>query len=306
MSRFNRPAFALRVFLAGLVWLAAASVAHGAAAPESARAPWQKYTHGLLWRIETAGAPPSYLFGTLHSDDPRVTDLPAPVKTAFDGARSFTMELIADAGALAAITKLMFFDDGRTLPALLGDALYAETQRVLKQEGLPHQGIERQKPWAVVMMLSAPRPRTGVFLDLLLQAQAGAQAKPTYGLETVDEQLAAFNDLPMADQVTLLKETLRLQAHARAELEELTRAYVARDLGRIMAVAERNRPADARVHDALMTQLITQRNHRMVERLRTRLAEGNGFIAVGAAHLPGADGMLYLLERNGYRVSRVY
>ncbi len=38
------------------------------------------YTQGLLWKIESAGTPPSYLFGTIHSDDPRVIQLPAPVK----------------------------------------------------------------------------------------------------------------------------------------------------------------------------------------------------------------------------------
>jgi uncharacterized protein len=52
--------------------------------------------------------------------------------------------------------------------------------------------------------------------------------------------------------------------------------------------------------------LLTQRNVRMMDRMRSRLVEGNAFIAVGAAHLPGTDGLLALLERAGWRVTPVY
>lgn len=284
----------------------------GAVAADSAStsagplAPSDKYAHGLLWRIETDRAAPSYLFGTLHSDDPRVTALPNQVRDSFDRARSFTMEMVADDAAVATMAAFMFFNDGRTLPGILGDALYAETRKVLAAEGLPQTGLERQKPWVVVVMLSTPRPRDGVFLDLALQARAQAQSKPIHGLETVAEQLSIFDDLPMADQIALLKDTLRLQPQARALLEEITRAYLARNLARMMTLADKHRPADARVYDALMKRLITQRNVRMASRMRARLAEGNAFIAVGAAHLPGPDGLLNLLERAGYRVSSVY
>jgi len=308
MSPLHRLTFALRALAVSLALFGPASViADVVVAPAaSAGAPWQKYARGILWRIDAAGVPPSFLFGTLHSDDPRVTVLPAEVKTAFERARSFTLEMVTDDGTLATMAKLMYFDDGRTLPALLGDTLYAQTRKVLRAEGLPHEGIERQKPWVIVMMLSAPRPRHGLFLDLSLHAQASAQSKRIYGLETVAEQLAVFNDLPMPDQIALLRDTLEMHRHARAQLEELTLAYLARDLERIMAIADRRRPADARVYDALMRRLLTERNTRMAERMRARLNEGDAFIAIGAAHLPGRDGLLYLLERDGYRVSPVY
>jgi uncharacterized protein len=44
----------------------------------------------------------------------------------------------------------------------------------------------------------------------------------------------------------------------------------------------------------------------MVERMTDRLAEGGAFVAVGALHLPGERGILNLLARRGYRISRVY
>lgn len=300
---FGAPCRALLLCLAVLGY---APVAADNTAATTASASWEKYTRGLLWRVAAPGAPPSYLFGTLHTDDPRVTTLPAEIRAAFDRAHSFTMEMVADDAAFATMATLMFFDDGRTLPALLGEALYGETRRILKQEGLPHEGIERQKPWVIVVLLSAPRPRHGLFLDLELQAQAQAQSKPIYGLETIAEQLSVFNDLPMPDQIALLKGTLQMHDQARAQLEELTLAYLARDLRRIMSIAQQHRPADSRLHAALMQRLLKDRNVRMAERMRARLNHGNAFIAVGAAHLPGPDGLLYLLERGGYRISAVY
>jgi uncharacterized protein YbaP (TraB family) len=53
-------------------------------------------------------------------------------------------------------------------------------------------------------------------------------------------------------------------------------------------------------------RLLYDRNPRMVERMQPQLQAGSAFIAVGALHLYGDKGLLRLLERAGYRVTRVY
>lgn len=60
-------------------------------APLSFAAP-VTYTQGLLWKIERAGQAPSYVFGTIHSEDSRVLTLPKPVQTIFDVAKVYVME----------------------------------------------------------------------------------------------------------------------------------------------------------------------------------------------------------------------
>jgi uncharacterized protein YbaP (TraB family) len=52
--------------------------------------------------------------------------------------------------------------------------------------------------------------------------------------------------------------------------------------------------------------LLAERNHRMVRRLQELLDQGNTFIAVGALHLPGEEGMLRLLQQRGYTVRVLY
>lgn len=265
-----------------------------------------KYGRGLLWRIERDGTAPSYLFGTLHSEDPRVLDLAPPVREALERAKSFTMEVVADADAMGIMAQQMFYHDGRTLAAVAGDDIYRRARKALADEGLPDLGLERQKPWVVVMMLSMPKPRTGIFLDVMLQAQAAAENKPIFGLETIGEQLAVFDEMPVTDQVALLKETLDNHKQLRGQIEALTTHYLARDLAGIMKLADRYRPANSRVYDTVMRRLLADRNLKMIERMRPRLAEGNAFIAVGAGHLAGPQGLLPLLERAGYRLHAVY
>ncbi|MEK7207685.1 MAG: TraB/GumN family protein, partial [Pseudomonadota bacterium] len=109
----------------------------------TANAPAAKHAKGLLWKIEKAGLKPSYLFGTIHSDDPRVTALPDAVATAFDNSHSFTMEALIDSSAsILEMAEAMFFSDARTLAGVLGKELYAQTLQAMNQHGLPVEGIE--------------------------------------------------------------------------------------------------------------------------------------------------------------------
>jgi len=266
-----------------------------------------RFEHGLLWRVETDDSPASYLFGTFHSNDPRITTLPCPVEEAFNRSSSYTMEVIMNGPGLVNMAKAMYFSDGRTLRQVLGDSLYRDTARALGRDPVDGpDGLDSMKPWAAMMLLLGPRAGGGLFLDMALQVRATRAGKPTHGLESMDEQIAVFNDMSLDDQVVLLKDAVQNARLTATVMEELTQAYVRRDLAALQALQEQHKPADARVHDEMTRRLLTRRNHRMADRVRERLKEGNAFIAVGALHLPGEDGLLNLLAAAGYRVSVVY
>lgn len=298
----------LRFLLAALLalplfWVGAATAKVPAGAAAETAAPYAK---GLLWRIESPGVPASYLFGTIHSDDARVTALPETVTRALDNASHFVMEAVIDGEGLVRMAEVMFFNDGRTLEQVIGKDLYQDSLKTMSARGLPTLGIEKQKPWAVMMALSMPPSKTGEYLDLVLQARATRQNKPVSGLETIAEQLAVFDELPLPQQIALLKDTVDMQAELDKEFEALHKAYLARDLARIMAISEKHKPDDEQLYDAVMDRLLIRRNARMLERLHPILKEGGAFIAVGAAHLPGETGLLQRLEKAGYRVTPVY
>lgn len=265
-----------------------------------------KYAKGLLWKIESPGAKSSYLFGTIHSDDRRVTALPEPVIKALDASNRFTMEAIIDGEGLMHMAETMYFSDGRTLQQVAGKELYAESVKALATRGIPTLGVEKQKPWAVMMALSMPPPKTGEYLDLVLQDRATRQNKPVSGLETIQEQLAVFDELPLPDQVALLKEAVQEQDTFEKDLEEMIGAYLARDIAALAEAGAKHKPDNDRLHRSVMDRLLTRRNTRMAARLGPILKDGGAFIAVGAAHLPGESGLLNLLEQAGYRVTPVY
>jgi len=316
LSRILLARAPLRVYVARALWLNLLLIAplagHAAecrpvAAEKTAAVRGQDFSRGLLWKIESPGTAPSYLFGTYHTNDPRITTLPCPVKNIFDNTASYTMEVIANGAGIVSMAEAMFFKDGKTLKDVLGEPLYQETLRAVGASGSGTAGgINNMKPWAVMMALSAPRAGRGLFLDMALQYDATRRSKPTYGLETMQEQIAVFNGMSLDDQVVLLRDAVQNFQLTQDAMEELTQAYLKRDLSALLMLNEKFKPKDARVYSEMMDRLLVRRNANMAERMHVRLKEGNAFVAVGALHLPGETGLLRLLSAAGYHVTRVY
>jgi hypothetical protein len=276
------------------------------AVAQTARAGFDK---GLLWRVEKPGAAPSYLFGTVHLADERVTTLPHAVKQQLDAAQSFTMEIALDPSNTAALAARMVYNDGRDLPMVAGADLFGEVVPLLVGKGVPQELARLFKPWAVMLMLVMPQQRPEDVLDVMLHRIASGQGKSLHYLETVDEQVAALEGMPESDQVALLMHAVATQHALPAMTGKLLEAYLQRDLGLIWRINEasvEDRPELKVLKEVFVRRLLLDRNTRMVERMQPQLRAGNAFVAVGALHLYGEQGILGLLQRDGYRVSQVY
>lgn len=281
-------------------------VAVPAPVDESARASAGAYQKGLLWKIERTGVAPSYLFGTIHLDDPRVTNLPSAVIRPLVESRSFTGEVILDPRAVAVYTQAMYFQDERTLRDLLPPPLFERTERLLADYGMPRGTAKRLKPWAAFTLLGRPKPSGDKTLDALLQDMAERQDMTLHGLETIEELVTALDATPLPDQVEILVDTICNRELIADQAAELTRRYLEHDLAGMVAVSRQYEAAEKRVYATFMKRVLTDRNGRMFERMLPRLQEGGAFIAVGALHLPGADGLLQRLEAEGYRVTPIH
>jgi len=296
-----KPSTQGSVFICNL-FIALACLA-GAFAAEAA----DSFDSGLLWRVERAGVTPSYLFGTMHSDDPGVVKLPTPVQQAFDQAQSVTLEVVLDPRSLLAMTSALLMTDGNTLESLIGRRLYERTLEVMDARGIPEILVANMKPWAVAVTLMTPLGNNGVVLDHVLYQDAVAAGKKVHGLETVAEQVGLFDGLSRKDQITLLEDTLDNLDTVAQMLDELQAAYLDRDLKRLMELNEASmRDSDPLLAETFNRKVIVERNYSMAERMQPRLREGQQFIAVGALHLAGKEGLLKLLSERGYRLSRIY
>lgn len=268
-------------------------------------APSRHPEHGLLWRIDKSGTQPSYLLGTMHTADPRVLRIVDDVRPYLMASRSYTMELIMNGGAFIDSANAMYFNDGTTLESVVGKAVYARAVQALKARGLPTDDLQHKKPWTVLVALGMPQARPGLPLDFALQWQATLAHKPVYGLETAKEQLDVFDAMSLKDQAAILSATLDQGDNSRGQMARLTELYLHHDLAGLGRLGDEDMPS-GKPEGQLMRRLVIDRNRRMAGRLQARLAEGGAFIAVGALHLPGPDGLIALLERRGYTLTPVY
>lgn len=263
--------------------------------------------HGLLWEISKPGIPPSYLFGTIHSEDPGVVNLPAAVQQAFAESGTIVLELLMDKDAMMYSATAMLMMDGRLLPDVIGQPLYDRVAAVIATRGITEPVLSRMKPWAVAVTLSVPAQKTGQVLDLVLYQEAVKQAKAVKGLETMQEQLDLFDDMPEADQITLLSDAVEYYPELDDMYRQMLEAYRARDLGALMRINDSYKEkGNQQMADDFQRRVIDERNQRMAERAQPMLQTGRAFIAVGALHLPGDKGLLNLLEQQGYRIRHVY
>lgn len=263
--------------------------------------------HGLLWEISKPGIPPSYLFGTIHSEDPAVVNLPAAVQQAFAESGTIVLELLMDKDAMMYSATAMLMMDGRLLPDVIGQPLYDRVAPVIATRGITEPVLSRMKPWAVAVTLSVPAQKTGQVLDLVLYQEAVKQAKAVKGLETMQEQLDLFDGMPEADQITLLSDAVEYYPELDDMYRQMLAAYHARDLGALLQINDSYKEkGNQQMADDFQRRVIDERNQRMAERAQPMLQTGRAFIAVGALHLPGDKGLLNLLEQQGYRIRRVY
>lgn len=297
-----------------LIALFAVAIGGGAFAPTAAAAA-MPYGHGLLWKIEAPGRAPSYVFGTMHVSDKRVTTLPKPVREALNEVDDLNLEIDFSSGFGDYENRMIHLPKNQKLRTILGEKLFARVKKRLGGEAVNETNLERLKPWVVLLSLG-PRPvgpeppeaERRLPLDLKLREIALERGIPVFGLESRTEHLNVFNKLSEADQITMIREALaKPESESKRELEEMIHLYVARDLAGLATLAQKMEN-QSKIADraGFEKRLLLDRNRLMARHAENVLIDGGAFIAVGAAHLPGKNGLLSLLAERGYKVERVY
>ena len=273
------------------------------------------YGQGLLWQLEAQGYPTSYLFGTVHLSDERVLRLPEPVLQAFDGGQRCLFELIVPQDGFISAIAEMRLPEGIYLRDIIGDDIYSKVVVAAGRYGISTAAIGRTHPYALMVAFRQPasewqRRRAGwAFLDLALQNEARAMGKAIYPLETIEEQMA-IGAGEERNITLILNGMIENSLRMEQEMEAMVQHYLRRDLdaifsqeeGRVALLPEDQRQAYAN----FMTRLLDRRNEVMVERMLPHLQAAKSFVAIGAAHLSGKQGVLHLLEQRGFSVTRIY
>jgi hypothetical protein len=279
----------------------------GAALAPAARAAARRFDRGLLWRVTGKGAAASHVYGTIHVGDPRLV-LPGPAREAFDGARALMLEFVPDGYSKERFLEAAMFQDGRTLEAMIGAEDFERASRHMAALGLPREFVNKMKPWGVLLNLQNPKGAQGSPLDSQLLELALGRRMPLAQIEGVEEQIFTFDEFPMDSQVALLKHSLAHRDELIALAERTLEAYLRADLAGLWRLREQFAARHPQIapHQAVMNKrVLHDRNVVMAFRMQRELRRGNAFIALGALHLYGADGVLGRLEADGYRARRL-
>ncbi|WP_027003543.1 TraB/GumN family protein [Hugenholtzia roseola] len=273
----------------------------------------------LLWEITGKGlTKPSYLYGTMHVSDARaythIEKISPYLNTCEVLAGEMDLDIDPNASAAAMMPK-MFIKGDTTLKALLDSAQYQEVKTAL-QAKMPMMVamMDKIQPIFLVVFLSdaANAKKTASAdsssrppLDLYLQRKAKEEGKEVIGLETLGEQLDAFTSISLQEQAKLLVESVEGLKNAQENggkdptIEKMLDWYAEENLDELQKIATQSSSLQ------LNENLLLKRNYLMAERIAPKIAEKTHFIAIGAAHLGGEEGVIALLKKEGFEVKPI-
>jgi uncharacterized protein YbaP (TraB family) len=141
-------------------------------------------------------------------------------------------------------------------------------------------------------------------MDLSLSLRAAGSGLKVTGLETLEQQLQFLEQMPLDYQIELLDHALDDYQQVGEIHEEMVQVYLQNSLAALDSLSEQQ----FAVLDPKITQYFTDlgiaaRNRQMAANALPQLAENRVFIAVGALHLGGQDGLISLLRQAGYELT---
>jgi uncharacterized protein YbaP (TraB family) len=267
----------------------------------------QKSSNGLLWRISGNGLDrPSYLYGTMHVQEKRAFEFSDSVLVKLRECQAFAGELDLDSAMTSMLRQLYGNDSSADLTTLLTPSQYEQLEKRLRKEsGLSLDHIRHLKPWMLRYFLSeggggeGHAPYKSTFLDAYLYRVAKLERKRLIGIERLTEQLAVFDSQPLTEQVEELLDDTEGGSEREDLYEKMLVLYRQGNLDALLALARR------KMSPEYYDRILTQRNYRMAERIDTFIRVQQTFIAIGAGHLPGKEGVLELLRGRGFTVTPV-
>jgi uncharacterized protein YbaP (TraB family) len=120
------------------------------------------------------------------------------------------------------------------------------------------------------------------------------------GLEKVEEQIAVLDSIPNKVQADMFRKIMYNLDSAKHSFDEMVDIYKKQDLQTLyqMTVSDK----DFGEYDDIM---LKQRNTNWIKVMAAAMKKIPSFFAVGAAHLPGNNGVISLLRKQGYKVTPV-
>lgn len=257
----------------------------------------------LLWEISGNGlTKPSFLFGTFHLVCKGDINFSTALKQAVAFSDEVYLELDMDDPAifLGSLTLLNMQGD-KKLKDLYSPENYIKIVDFFNDSlKMPINMFQRMKPGFLAAMLY-PKSlgcNNTVSIEDAVMGLAKKKNKEIKGLETMAMQAAVFDSIPYEKQAAELLNAIDSLETAKAQFALMLNAYKHQQMDEIEKIIM-NPEFGIEVSQEV---LLDNRNKNWVIQLNTIMKKKALFVAVGAGHLVGKNGLITLLRAAGYTV----
>ncbi|WP_293308880.1 TraB/GumN family protein [Pedobacter sp. UBA5917] len=274
----------------------------------SLQAQTKKASNSLLWEISGKGLKkPSYLFGTHHLVNAKFADTMKVLQEKLKSVDAVVGEILMDSTVQTKLGPFLIMKNN-TLNSLLTKAEYKEVEDYFKskQPDFELKQLNNFKPAMVSIMVALfddPEVQKGLGdgIDDSFQKYAKKNAKSVFGLETAEYQGALLFDTDLQKQKKALLKAIRETAKNKQKMEELKTYYLAQDIDKLTSFFK----AFDEENKEFMTEMLKNRNKRWLDQLPAQMEKQSLFIAVGAGHLLGDEGLIKGLQTLGYTLKPI-
>lgn len=263
----------------------------------------------LLW-VAKKGDTEVHLLGSFHMLKAQDYPMDASIEDAYASAQKLIFEIAPDEMRSPDLARGLMqaarFEEGGSLRAVLPDATRKKLEAFMGEAAV--LGSDGMKPWFITLNLTVSMIvqagfDPGLGMDMHFMQRASEDGKPTAGLETVADQIAALSGSPMGEQIQGLDEALRPREEMLKRFDELHGFWRAGDAEAIERLMIEELMQKTPVTGKLLNE---DRNRRWLPQVESMLSGGeNALVIVGALHLVGDVGLVELLRARGYNVERI-
>lgn len=261
-----------------------------------------------VWKV-SKGNDFIYVAGTVHLLPVNEYPLPSSFTDAYRQADSLVFEapLPETMAEQQQMLATLQYPAGQTLSKHLKPAVRSELTQYLQELGVPMAMIDGYKPGFVALQLTllemSKAGLSGDGVDKHFLTQAQSTRKPLHYLETLEFQINLIAKLGAEDPDAFIKMSLAEAKDSSAMLKKLIKAWRAGDMDFI----EREVLNKAKKDDeATYRMMFADRNQRWLPQLQQMFQQPeHELVLVGAAHLPGDEGVLALLRQSGFTLQQM-
>ncbi len=282
------------------------------------------YGEGVTWTA-TKGSDTLTVIGTMHIHDPRLEITRMKVQAAVQNADLVMLEAtpVEEAQLKQAIVTnpgLFLIMDGPTLPERLDEETWQMVAAAASERGIPSFMAAKMQPWYLSLTLAIPACAlsdmmaglTG--LDKMIVADATNAAVPLQAIEPYTTLFALFGDESIDEQVDMLRVNMLVPDLQEQLFVSMLDLYFKEEIGKLwdmsrfaMARVPGIDPAEGlSMFTEMQEALLDTRNIAWLPVItEATIAHDDIVVAVGAAHLIGDQGILQLLENDGWTIARI-